>query len=55
MRLEIDDFGQNEALNKSIRPYHRLLMDYWQKAGQPGFVHVIGRWEHLYVGLQEES
>lgn len=48
LKLEIDDFGAVPALAIAIRNYYRLLMDYWIKTGQMGFVHTLGQWAHLH-------
>ena len=37
--LKIDDFGEDAALNESVRQYHRLLLDYMGKMGQTIGIH----------------
>ena len=40
IKLKIDDFSSNEALNKAVRDYHGLCNDYYyDKNGIRGFIH----------------
>ena len=45
--IEIDDFGIDPILNKSVRSYHRLLTDYMSKMGQASVVHTRKSYEPL--------
>ena len=39
LKLKIDDFGANEALNRTIRNYHGLAVDYYIKRGTEEYIH----------------
>lgn len=39
LRLQIEDFGQNEDLNKAIGEYYRLLTDYLMRIKADGAIH----------------
>ncbi len=39
IKLEIDDFGENQKLNDLIRNYHGLCVDYARKSGTKGYIH----------------
>ncbi|MDR3707733.1 MAG: hypothetical protein P4L33_05505 [Capsulimonadaceae bacterium] len=43
LNLKIEDFGEDAELSKTIRSYHRLLVDYMQKLGYSGFLHIQGK------------
>lgn len=45
LKLEIEDFGENENLNEKIKTYHKLLNDYMMRMGQNAVLHRKG----LYV------
>lgn len=47
LNLKIDDFGKIDALNDSIRSYHKLLNDYMHKRSQEAIVHTRMNYQPL--------
>ena len=47
LNLKVDDFGDIDELNNSIRSYHKLLKDYMHKRGQRAIVHTRKAYEQL--------
>lgn len=50
LNLKIDDFGEHDELNKAIREYHTLLIDYMTKMRQFRALHTRER----YLGLRAD-
>lgn len=50
LKLKIDDFGQNNKLNKIVRRYHQLLTDYMSKMRHRSVVHTREEYAPLIVG-----
>lgn len=42
LKLKIDDYGKDRALNDPIEHYHGLLQDYMRRRGSPGVIHTPG-------------
>lgn len=49
LNLKIDDFGSHVKLNRAIREYHRLLIDYMTKMRQFRAIHTRERYSPLAV------
>lgn len=47
LKLKIDDFESNKELNKQVREYHKLLLDYMTSTQQVSIVHTRDRCEAL--------
>ncbi|MDQ7841185.1 MAG: serine dehydrogenasease [bacterium] len=39
LKLQIEDFGESEPLNKAVREYHKLLTDYMMRIGATWAIH----------------
>ena len=39
LKLLIEDFGENQVLNRAIREYYKLLNDYMMRIGASGAIH----------------
>jgi len=48
LRLKIDDFGADEALNNKIRCYYALQDDYVKKLSNPGIIHAKGNFTPFF-------
>jgi hypothetical protein len=47
LKLKIDDFESNKELNKEVREFHKLLLDYMTSTQQVSIVHTRDRCEAL--------
>jgi ClpP class serine protease len=47
LKLRVDDFGKDKALDKCVRQYHKLLLDYMAVTQQVSVVHTRDRCEGL--------
>ena len=47
LKLKIDDFGGKKQLNQDVRAYHKLLLDFLIRLGQPSVVHTRDSFEAL--------
>ncbi len=47
LNLLIDDFGAIPAVRECVHAYHQLLLDYLQRAGASGAIHMPGRYLSL--------
>ncbi len=45
LKLEIEDFGENQKLNTIIRCYNKLLDDYMNRIGRAGVLRRKGNFE----------
>lgn len=43
VKLKIEDFGADDILNRTVRSYHHLMVDFMRKTGHNGFLHTNGR------------
>lgn len=47
LKLKIDDFGEEKDLNRHVRSYHKLLIDYMRKRGHESVVQTRDSYEAL--------
>lgn len=49
LKLEIEDFGANPALNEKLKAYYMLLVDYMRRLGHKDIIHIKGKYLPLII------